>query len=143
MSSGNIFDQCAQVATESDDPHRQVGCIILDSDGNQIATGTNKLPRGCAVTEHRIEKPHKYTWIEHAERNAIFSAAKRGVSLEGSTIFVNWWPCVDCTRAIIQSGIQKIVAPSLPDFEHPRWGQQFRTSFEMVEETGLNYTILE
>lgn len=141
MSS--IFDDCAQVANNSDDPHRKVGCVILDSDGHLISSGTNKMPDGCTVTERRTSKPQKYTWIEHAERNAIYSAAKRGVSLEGSTIVLNYWPCVECTRAIIQSGIKKIVAPRMPDLNHPQWGDQFRISFEMIQETGLNYTILE
>jgi len=141
MSS--IFEECAQVATHSDDPHRQVGCVVLDENGTTIASGTNRLPEGCTVTGPRTSKPHKYSWIEHAERNAIYSAARRGVSLEGCTMFLNYWPCVECTRAIIQSGIKKIVAPRMPDLNHPQWGSQFSTSLTMIQETGLNYTIID
>ena len=135
-----MFRLCDQVAAGSADPHRKVGCVIINEDGSVVATGTNKFPEGCGITERRLEKPEKYFWIEHAERNAIYAAAKEGISLQGTTMFINWWPCVDCTRAIIQSGIGKIVAQRRPDFDHPRWGPHFRTSFQMIEEHGNIHT---
>lgn len=131
-----MFHQCELVATGSDDPHRKVGCVIVNSDGEIVASGTNKVPEGITPHEHRVNKPDKYLWIEHAERNAIYSAARQNIPIAGMTMFINWWPCIDCTRAIIQSGIKKIVAPRRPDFEHPRWGPHFRASFEMLEENG-------
>lgn len=137
-----MLPRCSEIARDSDDPHRKVGCFILNRDGQEVATGTNKLPRGCTPTPERISRPHKYHWIEHAERNAIFDAVSRGVSLEGCTLFTNFWPCADCMRAIIQSGIVKVVSTSQPDFEHERWGQQFRISMEMLNEAGLHHTIL-
>lgn len=139
-----MFHICDRVAADSDDPHRKVGCIIVNSDGDVVVSGTNKLPEGCSLQENRITKPDKYMWIEHAERNAIYKAARQGINISGMTMFINWWPCVDCTRAIIQSGLTKIVAPHRPDFEHPRWGAHFRTSFEMLEENGrVTMTFLE
>jgi dCMP deaminase len=131
-----MFHQCELVAAGSDDPHRKVGCVIVNSDGKIVASGTNKVPDGITPNEHRVNKPGKYLWIEHAERNAIYSAARQNIPIAGMTMFINWWPCIDCTRAIIQSGIKKIVAPRRPDFEHPRWGPHFRASFEMLEENG-------
>lgn len=131
-----MFHFCEQVAANSDDPHRKVGCVIVDSEGSIVVSGTNKLPEGIQVAENRITKPEKYMWIEHAERNAIYKAAKQGINISGMTMFINWWPCVDCTRAIIQSGLTKIVARRRPDFEHPRWGPHFRISFNMLEENG-------
>ena len=57
---------CEQVAAGSDDPHRKVGCVIVNSDGNVVASGTNKVPDGITPRENRITKPYKYIWIEHA-----------------------------------------------------------------------------
>ena len=136
MAQSDMFRHCERVAARSDDPHRKVGCIIVNSDGEIVASGTNRVPDGITARENRVTKPDKYFWIEHAERNAIYSAARQNIPIEGMTMFINWWPCVDCTRAIIQSGIKKIVAPRRPDFEHHRWGPHFRTSFEMLEENG-------
>jgi dCMP deaminase len=131
-----------EIAGHSDDPDRKVACFVLNQNGDEVATGTNKLPRGCINTTERVTRPLKYLWIEHAERNAIFDAAKRGASLQNCTLFTNYWPCADCMRAIIQSGITKVVSLDGPNFEHQRWGQQFRISMDMLEEAGLNHTIL-
>jgi dCMP deaminase len=58
----------------------------------------------------------KYKWVEHAERNAVYNAARVGVSLKGCTAYLNWEPipCADCTRAFIQAGIIEIVGPNIP-----------------------------
>jgi len=55
-------------------------------------------------------RPAKYRWTEHAERNAIFSAARMGVSIVGATMYLPWFPCAECARAIVQSGIGALVA---------------------------------
>lgn len=135
--------RCQKVASESDDPSRKVGCFILNQDGDELAHGTNKLPKGCQLLPERVQSPLKYLWIEHAERNAIADAAKRGVSLQNCTLFTNYWPCADCMRMIIQSGITKVVSLHEPDFEHHRWGQQFQISMQMLEEAGLHHTIIQ
>jgi dCMP deaminase len=58
--------------------------------------------------KNKFIKPAKYDWIEHAERNAIFNALNNGVSLQGSICITTLVPCIDCTKAIISSGISKI-----------------------------------
>ncbi|MCA9666194.1 MAG: hypothetical protein KC503_11425 [Myxococcales bacterium] len=98
-----------KVAAEtSQDPNTQVGAVIVRG-GKVILSGANHLPKGVQVTEQRMQRPDKYSFIEHAERNAIFSGAKRGVAIGGSTIYVPWWPCNDCARAIVQSGVKEVV----------------------------------
>lgn len=57
----------------------------------------------------RFERPKKYLYFEHAERNAIYLAARNGVRTLGSTMYTQGLPCADCSRAIVQSGIKKII----------------------------------
>jgi dCMP deaminase len=101
---------CRVVATRSKDPHTQVGCIIAGPAHEIRSTGYNSLPRGIRddVAE-RLERPTKYLWMEHAERNAIYNAARCGTTLEGCTIYIELMPCMDCARAIVQAGIREVV----------------------------------
>ena len=86
--------------------------------------------------EDRHARPLKYKWTEHAERNAIYAAAEMGHATKDCRIYVPWFPCVDCARAIIQCGIREMVAFK-PDFEDPRWGEDFRIAVEMLDEAGV------
>jgi dCMP deaminase len=102
--------------------------LIIGPDHEIRTTGYNSFPRGIddSVAE-RYERPEKYFWIEHAERNAIYSAARVGIPLNGCTLYLNWMPCMDCARAIIQSGIKRLVVDRE---EHerrrsPKWEPDF------------------
>ena len=132
---------CDKVASASPDSTK-VGCVITSADGRVLVTACNDFVHGAARTPERLERPTKYYWIEHAERNAIYKAAAAGISLDGAIMYINWWPCVDCCRAIIQSGIAKIVSSRGPDFEHPRWGEQFRIVQQIIEESGIEYKLV-
>lgn len=95
-----------QISSWSRDESTKVGCVIVGGNREVIATGYNGLPRG--VDDSRIERsnrPLKYLWTEHAERNAIYNAALRGVKVEGSIMYCRYAPCMDCARACVQSGI--------------------------------------
>lgn len=104
------------IATWSTDPGRRVGTVIVDKNNVVLGSGYNGVPR--RVVEHdlrisRKENGHKYLWIEHAERNAIYGAASAGIRLQGATLYTTLFPCADCSRAIIQSGITRLVTPPL------------------------------
>jgi dCMP deaminase len=146
MSWDQKFLQLAiHISEWSKDTSTKVGCVIVGSTHEIISTGYNGMCRG--VNDNipcRYERPAKYMWFEHAERNAIFNAARIGVSVNGTTLYCATSllgpPCVDCTRAIIQSGITRVVCceGSTDSFLwKPRWKESFEVSVEMLNECGI------
>lgn len=129
--------------TWSKDRSAGTGCVIVGSDRLLRASGYNGFVRGIddEVAE-RHERPAKYSWTEHAERNAIYNAAKLGISLDGCTMYVNWFPCIGCARAIVQSGITRLVALN-PDHSDKRWGSEFNFASDMLRESGIDITLYD
>jgi dCMP deaminase len=95
-------------AKYSDDPRTQTGAVLV-LDDVVIGTGVNSLPIGVEITPARLERPKKYQYMEHAERNAIFHAIRSGFCTNGATLYCPWFACCDCARAIIQAGVRKVV----------------------------------
>ena len=86
--------------------------------------------------QRRYERPQKYFWTEHAERNAIYKAARLGISLRNNKMYFTSFPCADCLRAIIQAGIKKLFTEK-PDFNHERWGESWVEALIMLKECGV------
>ena len=88
----------------------QIGAVIVGKDKEIVSTGYNSFPRGIDDNiRERQERPEKYFWFEHAERNAIYNAARIGVSTKGCTMYLSCGvPCSDCARGIINAGIVRI-----------------------------------
>lgn len=109
----HFLDMAALAATRSKDRSTRVGAVIVDLNRNVRATGYNGFPRRVNDDiDARHERPIKYRYTEHAERNAIYSAARAGVSTDGCTMYCTHAPCSDCARAVIQAGVLRIVYPS-------------------------------
>ena len=99
----------------SSDPNTKVGALIVNSENILVSAGYNGWPRYIQEMpegDKRLERPLKYKWIEHGERNAIYNAGRMGVSLEGCSLYISGVPCTDCARAIIQSGIIEVIVHS-------------------------------
>ena len=97
------------VSTWSNDVHK-VGSVIVDKDNVVLSLGYNGFPR-LAVDDlpERRERNVKLIYTVHAEENAILNAARKGISLDGSTIYLEWFPCVNCAKSIINAGIKRVV----------------------------------
>jgi dCMP deaminase len=129
------------VSTWSKDKNKKVGAVIVDNDNIVLSMGYNGIPRGCDDTdESRYERPIKYLFTEHAERNAIYHAARHGVSLKDCKLYVTLFPCADCARAMIQSGITKLIAPE-PNLNHEVWGDHFKAAIQMMEEAKIEIVL--
>ncbi len=94
----------------SKDPNTQVGACIVNSSNIILSTGYNGFPYGCSddvFSWEREGKDTKYKYVVHAELNAILNA--RGQDLNDAILYVDLFPCNECAKAIIQSGIKEIV----------------------------------
>lgn len=100
------------IAMRSKDPNTQVGAVIVDKNDRILSMGYNGLPNGLDDDyfpwgREGEELETKYPYVVHAELNAILNY--KGESLHGSTLYVSMFPCNECAKAIIQSGIKKVV----------------------------------
>ena len=100
-------------AQRSKDPNTQVGACIVSENNRILSMGYNGLPNGLPDEEfpwNRDGEENKYFYTTHSELNAILNY--RGGSLEGSKLYVTLFPCNECAKAIIQSGIRNVVYDS-------------------------------
>lgn len=112
ISWDEYFMGVAMLASErSKDPNTQVGACIVSEDNKILSIGYNGMPLGCSDDEFSWERDGqedtKYFYTVHSELNAILNY--RGGSLEGSKIYVTLFPCNECAKAIIQSGIKEVI----------------------------------
>ena len=97
-------------AMRSKDPNTQVGACIVDKKHVILSTGYNGFPKGCSDDDfpwERTGEETKYTYVVHAELNAILNSG--GKDLQDSILYVSLFPCNECAKAIIQSGISEVV----------------------------------
>lgn len=99
-------------ALRSKDPSTQVGACIVDSDNKVVSIGYNGMPRG--IDDDLVPWGHgeglesKYLYVCHAEFNAILNT-RNGEKLSGCRLYVTLFPCNECAKAIIQTGIKEII----------------------------------
>jgi dCMP deaminase len=128
-----------QVKLKSKDEKTQIGVVIVGKDNEIVSTGYNSFPRGINDDlSERQERPEKYFWFEHAERNAIYNAARIGVSTLGTTMYMTCdLSCADCARAIINSGVSKVVFSRTTKQWPEIWQKSSKRSLEMFQEAGV------
>ncbi len=132
-----------EVASWSKDEIK-VGAVIFDQNRNPRGFGYNGPPRNIDDDDPSVwQKPQKNWLFEHAERNVVYACARNGISCDDCTLVVTHWPCCDCTRAIIQSGIKSLIVdeacldPEGVFFQ--KWKEQIQVSQNMLRDAGVNY----
>ena len=128
-----------QVKLKSKDEKTQIGVVVVGRDNEIVSTGYNSFARGINDdVRERQERPEKYFWFEHAERNAIYNAARIGVSTLGTTMYMTCgMSCSDCARAIINSGVSKIVLRKGKGAKGDKWNESAERSNQMFKEAGV------
>ena len=128
-----FIEMAVLVAKKSKDRRTKVGCVIVGPNHEVRTTGYNGFCRGINDDDDsRHEQPEKYFWTEHAERNALYNAARNGIALDGCTAYTTLVPCADCTRGLIQSGIKQIMFCS--GNANEKWTDSFQRSLTMAKE---------
>lgn len=140
-----LLQVCKAVSELSKDPSTKVGCILVGPSGEIRSMGYNGMPRGCNDTNSvRNQRPEKYFWYEHAERNALYNAARVGTPIDGSTAYVTMIPCMDCARGLIQSGVTCIIS-FLPIIDQTQevWKNQYSRFSELITELGVEVLLYD
>jgi len=129
------------VATRSKDRSTKIGAVLVGPNKEVRSTGYNGFARKVNDdVDSRHERPTKYFFMEHAERNAIYNAARVGTMTEGCVLYVAGRPpCADCARAIIQAGIKEVVVEALEHKSRPEidWESNTAAAMEMLKEAGV------
>lgn len=134
-------------AKRSRDLNTKVGAVIAGPDFVVRSLGWNGYPRSVDDSvELRRVAPLKYVWTEHAERNAIYNAARNGVSTVGCMMFGQTFPCADCARGIIQSGISTYYT-YFPDWDPEDvplddWRRQTPEVIKMLKEAKVDLRLI-
>lgn len=155
-----FLELAEHVAGWSKDRSTQVGAVIVGSRRRVLSMGYNGFCRGVDDTDETLhQRPEKYFWAEHGERNAIYNATE---SLEGATIYVSAWKnaekdvchsgdifdlypagnlpiCMDCARAIVQVGIKRVVVWG-PIFHAPQWADHITRTPDLFRQAGVVLT---
>ena len=126
----------------SKDPSTKVGAVAV-KDRRILGTGYNGLPHGISDLPGRLlDRQEKLLRTVHAEANIIAHAARNGVVLAGSTVYVwPFLPCSNCCTLMIQAGVARVVAPDFPIPD--RWEESFKMSQSMFDEARVELTLLE
>jgi dCMP deaminase len=140
-SPGARMEQALRAAARSPNRVRQVGAVLVARDGTEIAA-CNTFPDGVRDLDERHAGDGRFVWMEHAERHAIFAAARRGVATEGASLSTTFFPCIDCARAIVDAGFACLDTPA-PAFDDPVWGASFERSEIILREGGVAIRVVE
>lgn len=135
-----ILGHCYRYAGQSPDKSTQLAAMVVSKNETiQYATLSYNSPvKGWDVQPEDHERPRKYLIGEHAERRAIYTAARLGILTEGATLYCTWAACVDCARAIVESGITRLVRhyPPLDDATE-RWLESVTLGDQIMKAGGV------
>lgn len=164
MSDQNEVDkfylrEAYKYAKKSDDPINQLGAIIVSDNSefnldNILVYGANRFPKNVKITEKRLNnKLEKLRYIEHAERDVIFSAVfDKKLDLKNKIMYCPWITCSNCARTIERSGIKEVIGYTGPDKFYQEinkdkittgekksvWTEDIEAGFNILKESGVN-----
>lgn len=127
------------VAERSKDKNTHIGAVIVGQDNEIRSTGYNGFPRGIIDDKpERQERPEKYFWFAHAERNAIYNAARMGISVKDCKMYTNGTPCMNCAIAIVQAGIIEVIVDKWWDDNNSgKWLEEANRTKELFKEADV------
>jgi dCMP deaminase len=143
-----LLNVAEQIKPMSKDAKTQIAVLILDTEYTIRSVGYNSFPRGIDDSRpERQERPEKYFWFEHAERNSIYNAARTHADIRNSWMLLTCgMPCTDCARGIIQAGLEGIIMKEKSNSKTTTqtiWEEHALRSEQMFAEAGIKIVYLE
>lgn len=127
----------------SPDPSTQNAALVFSRDGAVLGKAVNDFTKGMEVRPEMLERPLKYSYIEHAERNALYAALSDSIELYGRVPHIMvcpWAACADCARAIVQSGVKYLIRH---EHEGSHWNDSITIGDEMMWAGGVTIITVE
>jgi len=132
-----MFKIAYKSASVSPDTRTQVG-VVLVSKKNLMIPACNEPSPGFTIDSDEYRN-NKYAIMEHAERSAIFAAHKKNIPTDGSILFSPWSSCADCSRAIVLSGVTKVIRhKEIVEQSFPRWTESIRIGNKILIDGGVD-----
>ena len=141
-----FFGMAQLVKKKSKDRSTQVGVVVTDQYNRIVTTGYNGFPPEIDDNYEPFHlRPTKYFITEHAERNAIYFCARKGISLEGCRMYFNSnpFPCSDCARAILLSGIKTVIGKDVKFEGKGDWLDSLWYGKEMLLSSGVDIILID
>jgi dCMP deaminase len=138
-----LLDLAEAVRQKSKDPSSKIGAVLV-KDHAIISTGFNGFPIGVDETDpSRWQRPQKYQYVCHAERNAIALAARQGIATAGATLYMvgmgpPTMPCTECAKLIIQAGIKRVVGRAFKPLPES-WVADLDFASGLLSEAGVEF----
>lgn len=154
LIKGFLAEAYRYAAEYSTDPSTQNGAILIHPSNHYVnedgaivnmmgypallVKGANHFPKGVKESEERWQRPQKYQYVEHAERNCIYAAAAEGTPTHNKWMVCPWFACADCARAIIQAKIKRVIGHQTTiDWTPEHWKESIAVALNMLEEAGV------
>lgn len=128
---------CYDYASKSNHPSTHTAALLVDNE-KVVLRGKNVLPPGVKELNERFEGDNKHIYPNHAERDVIYKAARKGIATEGLTMVMPWLPCIPCANAIISSGIKKLVVhKQMVERTKDGWKEELKNALQIMKEAGV------
>lgn len=138
-----LLDAATHFSTWSKDPSTKVGAVLVTEEGDPVSWGYNGPPRELNDDEiYSLPREEKLFYVEHAERNVLFQAGERA---KGCTLFSTHFPCADCARMIVKSGVKRVVVSAKnAEFRNSeRWAKNMDASQKMFDDSNIEVIIYD
>lgn len=137
MKYAKWLKKCYDYAKKSNHPSTHNAALLIDKD-DVILRGTNILPLGVKNIKKRFEGNNKHIYPNHAERDVIYKAARKGIATKGLTMAMPWLPCIPCADAIITAGIRKlIIHRQMIERTDEKWKDELQDAAQIMAEAGI------
>ena len=134
----DFLKECYRYAKKSNHPTTHVAAMLIKNN-KIILKGSNSFPPGVLQKKERFQGENKHIYLNHAERDVIFKAAKNGISTKGLIMVMPWLPCVLCANAIISAGIKKlIVHKQMIEKTSEDWKNELKDALELLKEAKIS-----
>jgi dCMP deaminase len=132
-----LLKECYEYSKNGEHPLTHTAALLV-KDIKIILKGANMFPSGVNKKKDRLTKGNRGIYINHAERDLVYKAAREGVKTNGLMMVMPWLPCIACANAVISSGIKTLVVhKQMIERTREGWQEELKNAVKIMEEAGI------